>query len=111
MQDNNDFIYLTNIPKEAREHFEAIGKIMNISLKLTDDATNINNEPIKTHLRLSAAKSDYDRIELLYDKISEISRILASDYKNCLREKGYPVDSIPISKICYLGCEKLYWPS
>ena len=104
-----NYVYLTNIPRTHREHFKAVGKILGVELIMTEDAVSPRGRYLPDHLRLFAPKEDYSRIEMLYDKISEASRLLAADYENCLREKGYPVGSLRPDQLCYLGCEKDYW--
>jgi hypothetical protein len=61
-------------------------------------------DPEPEYCSVYMLQSDYDQ-KCSMDRLINTTIAIAENYKELLKEKGYDVDNVPLTKI-YLGCER-----
>lgn len=79
-------------------------RVKRVQYTVIDNASNMYADPLPEYCSVYMLKSDYDQ-KCSTDRLINTITAIAEKYKELLKEKGYDVENVPLTKI-YIGCER-----
>jgi len=101
---NQKYVFIMNTKKKCRLDVQKAAELNGYNIIFVDNASTVYADPMPEYCSVYMLQTDYNQTGSMDRLINTIIGI-AEIYKELLREKGYDVDNVPLTKI-YLGCEK-----
>ncbi|NLL72843.1 MAG: hypothetical protein GX237_04880 [Clostridiales bacterium] len=101
---NQKYVFVMNTKKKCRLDVQKAAELNGYRILFVDNASNMYAEPMPEYCSVYMLQSDYGQ-KCSMDRLLSTIIAIAEKYKELLKEKGYDVDNMPLTKI-YLGCER-----
>jgi seryl-tRNA synthetase len=101
---NKKYVFAMNTKKKCRVDVQKAAKLNGYSILFIDNASNMYADPLPEYCSVYMLKSDYVQ-KCSMDRLINTITAIAEKYKELLKEKGYDIENVPLTKI-YLGCER-----
>ena len=101
---NQKYVFVMNTKKKCRLDVQKAAELNGYKIIFVDNASNMYADPEPEYCSVYMLQSDYGQ-KCSMDRLINTTIAIAENYKELLKEKGYDVDNVPLTKI-YLGCER-----
>jgi|GEM_PF-4875494 hypothetical protein len=98
------YVFAMNTKQKCRLDVQKAAELNGYSILFIDNASNMYADPLPEYCSVYLLKSDYVQ-KYSMDRLINTITAIAEKYKELLKEKGYDVENVPLTKI-YIGCER-----
>lgn len=101
---NHKYVFVMNTKKKCRLDVQKAAELNGYSILFVDNASNMYADPLPDYISVYMLQTDYVQ-KCSMDRLINTITAIAEKYKELLKEKGYDIENVPLTKI-YLGCER-----
>ena len=101
---NQKYLFAMNTKKKCRLDVQKAAELNGYRIIFVDNASNMYADPMPEYCSVYMLQSDYGQ-KCSMDRLINTTIAIAENYKELLKEKGYDVYNVPLTKI-YIGCER-----